>query len=268
MGVFQPRFVFESELSKFGLPYNASGDNTAILNLVDTASVMIDEFCGRTDGDGNGSLVYTTYQERILAQSPGRNYYVIPHRPIVAVTADQISAIVALDSAASGNYFTGVLPSVNTLADGRLSGIISASGRYIPARRDGYGFADEPNSWVNPLNTITLFGGPPPWNIIDMIQLDYDSQTGELWLSSGLYLARYSEVVVVYNSGYDPANMPVQIKRACAAVVKNLMAKGTGTTGMTSFSSSKIGMSAEFTEDVLDQNVQRMLAAFVTVRAT
>lgn len=267
MGVFQPRYIFPNELQQYGLTGGACG-NDDLLNLVDTASTMIDEFCGRTDGDGNGSLVYTTYTERILAQSPGRNFYVIPHRPPVAVTAAQVATLSGLDIAASGNYYTGVLPSINTLADGRLSAIISASGRYVPTRRDGYGFADEPNSWINPLNTITLFGGPPPWNVIDMINLDYDAQTGELWLSSGLYLARYSEVVVVYNSGYDPTNMPRAIKRACAAIAKNLMAKGAGTTGMTSFTSSKIGVSAEFTEDVFDVNVQRLLASYVTMRAT
>jgi hypothetical protein len=46
------------------------------------------------------------------------------------------------------------------------------------------------------------------------------------------------------------------------------MAKGSGTTGMKSFSSGKIGVSAEFTEDVVDENVARLLASFVTVRAT
>lgn len=270
MGVFQPRYIFPNELQQYGLP-SSDGDcnsNQAILNLVDTASIMIDEYCGRTDGDGNGSLVYTTYQERLLAQSPGRNLYLLPHRPAVALTAAQVATLSGQDISASGFYYTGAQPSTNTLADGRLSAIIGASGRYIPGRRDQYGFGDEPNSYLNPLNTITLFGGPPPWNPIDMVNLDYDTITGQLWLSAGMYLARYSEVICVYNSGYDPNNMPRQIKRACAAIVKNLMAKGSGTTGMTSFTSSKIGMSAEFTEDVIDKNIERMLAAFITVRAT
>lgn len=266
MGVFQPRFIFASELSMYGLQPQDPSQEGAVLNLVDTASTMIDEFCGRTDGDGNGSLVYTTYQERILAESPGRNFYYCPHRPLVALTQAQVNTLSGQDIAASGYYYTGVQPSINTLANGTLSAIISASGRYIPGRRDQYGFGDEPGSFLNPLNTITLFGGPPPWESIDMVTLDYDPLTGQLWLSSGLYLARYSEIVVVYNSGYDPANLPKQLKRACAAAVKNLMAKGSGTTGMKSFNSSKLGVAAEFNEDILDPNIQRLLSVFQTMR--
>lgn len=264
MGVFQPRYLFENELAAYGL--GGSPDIPGMLNLVDTASTMIDEYCGRTDGDGNGSLVYTTYQERILAESPGRNIYFVPHRPLVALTAAQVNTLSGEDIAASGYYYTGVQPCTNILANGTLSAIISASGRYVPGRRDNFGFGDEPNSYLNPLNTITLFGGPPPWNAIDMVNLDYDSITGQLWLSSGLYIARYSEIILVYNSGYNPGNMPKQVKRACAAMVKNLLAKGSGTTGMKSFNSSKIGVSAEFYDDVIDPNIQRLLDAFMTVR--
>lgn len=264
---FQPRYIFPSEFAQYGLT-SLSGCPTDLLNLIDTASTMIDEHCGRTDGDGNGSLVYSTYVERILAESPGRNFYNAPHRPLVAITASQVNALSGQDIISGGFFYTGVLPSINTLADGTLSPIIAASGRYIPGRRDNYGFGDEPNSWINPLNTITLFGGSPPWNAIDMVHLDVDCRLGTLWLSSGLYLARYGEVIVTYNSGYDPNNMPRSIKRACAAMVKNLAAKGSGTTGMTSFSSSKLGVAAEFNKLIIDENVEMLLANYVTVRAT
>jgi hypothetical protein len=267
MGVFQSRYIFENELATYGLGSLGTADITDLLNLVDTASTMIDEFCGRTDGDGNGSLVYTTYQERILAESPGRNFYYIPHRPLVGLTVAQVNNLEAEDIAASGYYYTGVLPSTTVLANGTLSAILAASGRYTPGRRDQYGFGDEPNSYLNPLNTITFFGGPPPWEQIDLVNLDYDPKTGQVWLSSGLYLARYSEVVMIFNSGFDPANMPKQIKRACAAMVKNLAAKGGGTTGMKTFSSSKIGVAAEFDPDIIDGNVQRLLSAFQSMRA-
>jgi hypothetical protein len=270
MGFFQPMFIFPNELSKYGLPSSDTpcSDGSSVQDLVCTASTLIDEYCGRTDGDGNGSLVYTTYQERLVAQSPGRNIYLIPHRPIVPITQAQILSLSALDIASGGYYYTGCLPSINNLADGTLSAIIAASGRYVPGRRDMYGFQDDPGSYVNPLNTITLFGGPPPWNAIDMQNLDYNTQTGETWLSSGLYLARYSEVIITYNSGFDPRFMPQQIKRATAAAVKNLMAKGDGTTGMTSFRAGRSGVSAEFDPLIIDQNIQQMLMAFVTVRAT
>ena len=266
---FQPLYIFPQELSQYSLPSSTGcGDGSDVMDQVETASLMIDEYCGRTDGDGNGSLVYTTYIERILAQSIGRNIYVIPHRPLVAITAAQVNTLSGLDAASGGYYYTGVQPSINILADGTLSPIISASGRYVPGRRDQYGFGDEPNSYINPLNTLTLFGGPPPWNAIDMVNLDYDAQTGQLWLTSGLYIARYSEVLVTYNSGYDPQNMPRAVKKACAAMVKNLMAKGNGTTGMRSFTAGRSGVSAEFDPDIIDNNCKRLLANYVTVRAT
>jgi hypothetical protein len=265
---FQSMYIFPDEFQAYSLPCSSPEEISEVTDLVCTASTMIDEYCGRSDGDGNGSLVYTTYMERMLAESPGRNFYWAPHRPLVAITAAQVNALSGLDIISGGYYYTGVQPSINTLGNGTLSAIISASGRYIPGRRDNYGFGDEPNSYLNPLNTITLFGGPPPWECIDMVNLDYDPKTGQIWLSSGLYLARYSEIVMVYNSGYDPTNMPQQIKRACAAITKNLMAKGSGTTGMTRFSSSKIGVSAEFNPDVIDGNVHRLLASFMTVRVT
>jgi len=267
MGIFQPQYIFANELPIYGLPAITACGDLDIMGLVSAASIMIDEHCGRTDGDGDGSLVYTTYQERLLA-SPGRNLYVIPRRPLVALSQDTITALQTLDISASGHYYTGCLPSINTLADGTFSAIIGASGRYTYNRRDAFGMHDVYSSFMSPINEISLFGGPPTWNPIDMVNLDYDSKTGELWLSAGLQLSRYNEAIVIYNSGYDPRNMPTQIKTACAAITKNLMAKGSGTTGMTSFSSSKVGVTAQFTEDVIDKNIQRLLAAFVTIRAT
>lgn len=264
MGVFQPRYIFESELSAYGL--GGSPDVQGLLSVVDTASLMIDEYCGRTDGGGDGSLVYTTYQQRVLAEAPGRNIYFLPYRPLVALTQAQVNALSGQDIAASGYYYTGVQPSINTLANGTLSAIISASGRYIPGRRDKYGFGDDAISYTSPWNLATFFGAPPQWEAVDMVNLDYDAKTGQVWIAGGLYQYRFSEVIFVYNSGYDPGNMPRGIKRACAAITKNLLAKGTGTTGMKSFTSSKIGVSAEFNEDCIDVNVQRLLDAFKVVR--
>lgn len=268
MGVFQPRYIFADELARYGLPSITSGDEPDVLDLVDTASTSIDEYCGRTDGDGNGSLVYTTYQER-LKPSVGSSLFVIPKRPLVALTVDTVQALQTADIASGGNIYTGCLSSPNTLANGTLSAIISASGRYMPTKRDRlFGYDTNYNMYNEILNDIALFGGPASWFPMDMQNLDYDVNTGELSLFSGAMFSQYNEIVVVYNSGFDPRNMPSQIKRACAAITKNLMAKGSGTTGMTSFSSSSAGANASFDPDIIDRNVQRLLSMFVTVRAT
>lgn len=270
MAPFAPMFIFPSEYAKFGLPN--SSQQPDIDNLVMNASNMIDEFCGRTDGDGSGSLVYTTYQERILSQSPGRNLNYLPHRPLVGLTASQQVTLMASGVAASVTgdfqpYYTGFIPSQNVLSDATQSAIVSASGRYAFPRRDTYPMTNDPYAFVNPLTVITLFGGPPPWVAIDMTNLDYDVNTGEIWVASGMWLERYTETIFTYNSGFDPTNLPFKLKQACATLVKNLMMRGSGTTGMNSFNFGKSGISAQFAEDVIDDNLKRTLATFCTMRA-
>ena len=94
---------------------------------------------------------------------------------------------------------------------------------------------------------------------------DFDNKTGEIWVPAGLYLSQYTEVLITYNSGFDPRDMPKNIKHACAALIRNLLAKGGGTTGMKSFSVWRI--SGQFTEDLFDANIQRWLNAYTTVLA-
>lgn len=265
MGAFSPCFVFANEYAQYGLP--TSADQPDIDNLVQLASSMIDEFCGRTDGDGNGSLVYSTYIQRLNLQSPGRNLAYLPIKPIVAVSAAKVASLQALDAASGGFYYTGVLPNTILQLNGSLSGIIACSGRYGYTRRDQSAQYPDMQSIVNPLNLITLFGGPAPWIGIDITNSDYDLKTGEIWLPAGLQLTRYSEILITYNSGYDPGNMPKQIKLATSALVKNLMAKGSGTTGIKSQSLGRAGFNVVMTEDIIDPNIERLLRSFVVVRA-
>jgi hypothetical protein len=273
---FSPMFIFPFEYAKFGLPDMTKEPD--IEGLVSTISSSIDVYCGRQDSDGNGSLVYSTYSQRIMSQAPGRNLALLPIKPMVALTDPAISTLQSLAMSgnwqtsvlglsASGNYFyTGALASTNTLADGRTSSIIGASGRYTYQRRDTYPLQNDPMGIINPLNAITLFGGPPPWIAIDMVNLDYDEKTGEVWYAAGQWMERYTETVFVYSAGYDPTNIPITVKRACAAGVKNLLAKGCGTTGMKSFSMSGAGITAQFDPDMLDPNIKMMLQPYVAVR--
>lgn len=274
---FAPQFIFSNEYATFGLP--SSAQQPDIDNLVITASMMIDEYCGRNDGDGSGSLIYTTYQERLLSQSPGRNLYYLPHRPLVGLGATQVSNLMASGASASGAYqpyYNGFFASPNLLNNSTIFGpqptqvvsaILAASGRYAFPRRDTYPMSNDPYTHVNPLTIITLFGGPPPWVAIDMSNIDYDPLTGEIWVASGMWLERYTEVIFTYNSGYDPTNLPWKIKQACAALTKNLMMRGSGTTGLRNFNMGKSGISAQFDPDVIDANIQRMLQAYVTARS-
>lgn len=265
MQPFTPSYLTESELSIYDLPTpDAMG---TIMNLVQTASTMIDEACGRIDGDGNGSLVYTTYTNRILLQARNRNLIQVPMKPISAVDAATVTLLMDSASGAVNFTYTGVLANTINGYAGSLSGIIGASGRYGYVRQDmavGY-----PDLWatINPLNLVTMFGGPAPFVQIDITNLDYDSKTGEAWIPAGFQLQKYSEVVIVYNSGYNPLRMPRIIKNVCASATKNLLTKGAGTTGMTSINLGKSGANIQMGPTIIDANLDAMLVPFKNVRA-
>lgn len=265
---FIPSYIFPSELQQFGLPSPTAQPD--IMNLVYLASGIIDEACGRIDGDGNGSLVFTTYTQRILMQTRNRNLALLPIKPIVPVTQDMIDTLTAAATAGSGNYYlTGNLQ-VNTFNSpwGMLSGIVGASGRYGYTRQDMSIAYPDLFAFINPLNMVTMFGGPAPWVAVDITNTDYDPKTGECWIPAGLQLQRYSEIIVTYNSGYDPNNMPGAVKLACAALVKNAMARGDGTTGLAGISLSRSGANFTFMQgSLVDPTVDGLLTPFKSVRA-
>jgi hypothetical protein len=81
-----------------------------------------------------------------------------------------------------------------------------------------------------------------------------------------LQLQRYSEIIVTYNSGYDPRYLPRLLKNATAAAVKNLIAKG-GTTGIINQNLGRAAFNVTLGPDVIDPVIERMLRSFVAVRA-
>lgn len=263
-----PMFVYPWEYGQFGLPDNTKEPDIDF--LVQMASTAIDEHCGRQDGDGQGSLVFTTYQQRILAEAIDRNIYYIPHRPLAVVTQETVDALTQLNAVSGAYFYTGCLPAINKLRDGSFSAIISASGRQTYGRRGnarGGNYFGSITGVVQPNGQIGLSNGPSDWSPLDMSNLDYDPKTGEVWFAdSSIFYVNYGEVVITYNSGYDPRKIPRMLKMATAAVTKNLMAMGTGTTGMRTFSSNRAGVSAQFDPNIIDSNIQNLLQTFVTTR--
>jgi hypothetical protein len=263
MDAFTPCYILPSEFSTFGLPPAEVVPD--ILNLVQMASSLIDVACGRIDGDGNGSLAYTTYVQRNLLQTRNRNLVLLAMKPVVPVTQAVVDELVAL--AASGNYYyTGVLPNTQLAPWGSPSAIIGASGRYGYTRQDMSVAYPDLQALINPLNLVTLFGGPAPWVPIDISNTDYDKNTGEMWIPAGLQLQRYAEVLVQYNSGFDPRNMPRAIKHVCSSLVKNALGKGSGTTGLTSMMVQGAG-NAQFVQQLIDPTLDAYLAPYKMVRA-
>lgn len=267
---FQPQFIQEEDFIDYGLPN--STQQADIVALVQRASTLIDEYCARTDVDGQGSLVYTTYTERI-ALPVGRNIFRVSFRPLASVDTNTATLL-----AASGNmtdvtnyFYTGFIPNTqttgfpsSTVGGSTLTPFISASGRYGYARRGQQQVFPDLNYAANVLQIASFFGGPPQFTGIDITMCDYDARTGEVWVPAGLYLSQYTEVLITYNSGFHPLRLPNAIRHATASLVRNLLSRGGGATGLTSFRAGQI--SAGFTDELLDVTIQNMLAAYRTVR--
>lgn len=269
---FRPMYIQTSELGLFGLP--AVDQQPDIVNKIQMASVMIDQYCGRQDTDGNGSLVYSTYSERILLPS-GRNVFRVAFRPLASVDVNVYNDLVASGSVsqpdkdgATQHYYTGFQPNtIHRSCSTTLSPLLSASGRYGYGRRSAQQVYPDLGYGANILQIAAFFGGPPQFTPIDIAMTDYDVKNGELWVPAGLYLSQYTEVVVTYNSGFNPKRMPQAIKDACQAAVRNLLSRGGGATGVTSLTVSRGGVGAVFSPMIIDSNIQMMLENYVTVRS-
>lgn len=264
---FSPMYILPEELNLFGLP---SPDVTSnVFEMVQLASSIIDIECGRIDGDGSGSLAYSTYYERILLQSRNRNLVMVSMKPVVAIDASTVAALTAKAQAQGpdlNTFYTGALANALRAASGELSGIIGASGRYGYTRQDMSIAYPDLFCFINPLNLVTMFGGPAPWVPIDVANTDYSRQTGEVWIPAGLQLQRYSEILIQYNSGYDPRRMPPGVKRVCASLVKRALASG-GVTGLMNLSVAKMGANASFYQKWIDPVLDGMLQPYRVVRA-
>jgi hypothetical protein len=260
---FQPQYLLPSDYATYGLPTIAN--QVDLPSVVAMASLIIDEYCGCIDGDGNGSLVYTTYTEKILVQTNNRNLIYTGQKPIVAIDATTVAALQALATSGSNYTYTGVQANLLSSYSGVLSGIIAASGRYTYSRQDkNYSYPDQ--FLMNPYLATTMFGGPAPWLALDITNLEYSNTTGEIWLPASLQIQRYSEVVLMYNAGFNPLAMPNAVKFACASITKNLLAKGDATTAVLRMSVAG-GANIALGADVVDPILERMLTPYRRVRA-
>lgn len=130
--------------------------------------------------------------------------------------------------------------------------IVSARGRYTIPRRGEWPFDDLR------LDVALMFGLPGIWTNIDPTAIDFYPDTGELTLPLNIVGLWFSEVDVVYTAGL--AVIPDPVKFACAQIVRNAQATPALNVKVGRVDSMRMDY---FSDSLIDQNVQSMLAPYV-----
>jgi hypothetical protein len=112
----------------------------------------------------------------------------------------------------------------------------------------------------HPLAEEALLFATPSWMSVDVSTIDL-SDDGVLCFASNLLGLSFDEAEVTYTAGY--ADVPSQVKVACAQIVRNAQA----TPALTVKHQSMSGMAMEyFSGTLLDEDVQRLLTPYVSER--
>jgi hypothetical protein len=130
--------------------------------------------------------------------------------------------------------------------------VVSAQGRYTIPRRGDWPFDDLR------LDAALMFGLPGVWTSINAAAIDFDSITGELTLPLNIVGLWFSEVDIVYTAGL--AVIPDPVKFACAQIVRNAQATPALNVRTGRVDSMRMDY---FSDSLIDQNVQAMLAPYV-----
>jgi hypothetical protein len=130
--------------------------------------------------------------------------------------------------------------------------IVSAQGRYTIPRRGDWPFDDLR------LDAALMFGLPGIWTGINAAAIDFYPNTGELTLPLNIVGLWFSEVDIVYTAGL--AVIPDPVKFACAQIVRN--AQATPALNVRIGRVDRMRMDY-FSDSLIDQNVQAMLAPYV-----
>jgi hypothetical protein len=137
--------------------------------------------------------------------------------------------------------------------EGQGSPLVSARGRYATPRR-----GDDLTTWDMAQEVAAAFSLPGTWIDIDVGNMDYCAETGEVsWLGNPLGL-QFQEIEITYTAGLDP--IPDAVKFACAQIVRNAQA----TPALNVKANTLNSMHLEyFADTLLDSTVQSMLAPYV-----
>jgi hypothetical protein len=108
-----------------------------------------------------------------------------------------------------------------------------------------------------------MFGLPGIWTGINAAAIDFDFITGELTLPLNIVGLWFSEVDIVYTAGLAVISDPV--KFACAQIVRN--AQATPALNVKTGRVDTMRMDY-FSDSLIDQNVQAMLAPYVAQKVS
>jgi len=132
------------------------------------------------------------------------------------------------------------------------SPIVSAQARYAVPRRGEMEY--EGLAW----DAAIAFGIPGTWAQLNVADLDYFADTGEVTLPINALSWAYNELDIVYTAGWE--TFPDGVKVACAQIVKN--AQATPGLNVKKGTMDKLQL-WYFTDSLMDETVQELLAPYV-----
>jgi hypothetical protein len=109
--------------------------------------------------------------------------------------------------------------SVTRVNKNPIARVISGVGSYRYGRRNDQQsglYADQ-----SILALIQTFGGPPEWIPFNPTASDWNSQTCEIWIPSGIFLAYYSDIRIWYVAGYQYMDLPYIVKQVTANIINS-----------------------------------------------
>ena len=133
------------------------------------------------------------------------------------------------------------------------SPLVAMRGRYGVPRRG------EPGGWSDMASDLAMaFGLPGTWSEIDITNVDFCCETGEVSIAANPLGLGFSEVEVTYMAGME--SIPAAVKVACAQIVRNAQA----TPALNVRASQLDRMRLEyFSESLLDETARTLLAPYV-----
>ena len=156
----------------------------------------------------------------------------------------------------------------NRLPEGRpvtrttFTPLAVAQGQQTPflVVRARHGIPRGPNA-MTLAEMVAPFGGPPAWVDLDPTKVDYNAQTGELWLPAGIFGVPFTDVELTYTAGY--AEVPEAVKLACAQIIRNIESHPTSVVRGAQLDHLQLEY---FAGSLLDEDTRRLLAPYVAVR--